>query len=49
MGRKIEVDMEWVSLINEALGAGISEIEIVEFLNGNEPSNEGNARRCFSV
>ncbi|TFD98118.1 anti-repressor SinI family protein [Jeotgalibacillus salarius] len=34
MGRKNEVDVEWMALIEEAVEAGISKEEIRDFLEG---------------
>lgn len=48
MGRKTEIDMEWVALINEALGAGISEKEIADFLKGNDSHREMDSRQVFA-
>ncbi|MEW9501889.1 DNA-binding anti-repressor SinI [Jeotgalibacillus marinus] len=36
MGQTIELDLEWVALIQEALGAGITEQEINDCLKGND-------------
>ena len=36
MEQNMELDLEWVDLIQEALGAGITEKEITDYLRGND-------------
>ncbi|WP_165967269.1 hypothetical protein [Jeotgalibacillus sp. S-D1] len=47
MGKKMELDLEWVALIKEALGTGISETEIFDFLSSRESYEDAEVRRAF--
>lgn len=47
MGKKLELDLEWVALIKEALGTGISETEIFDFLNSKNSYEDMEVRRTF--
>ncbi|KIL48158.1 anti-repressor SinI family protein [Jeotgalibacillus soli] len=45
MGQQQELDMEWVALIKEALGVGITETEIYDFFKGSARENDYKIRR----